>query len=152
MCSQQWYCHDKGWVKSYRNKILTIAFWFSWETLHYINHYHWGNIDGLVQERCNSIANTLELHLSCTNPSISTCCLHRTAVFLICILPLNILLVALISGSLCSCDSSETLEVLPVCHSLLAWCFLGATTSATTKLTYIDLFIVEFVQDTKLHW
>ena len=27
-------------------------------------------IDGSVQERCNSIANTLELHLSCTNPSI----------------------------------------------------------------------------------
>ena len=27
-------------------------------------------IDGLMQERCDSIANTLELHLSCTNPSI----------------------------------------------------------------------------------
>ena len=27
-------------------------------------------IDGLVQERCISIANALELHLSCTNPSI----------------------------------------------------------------------------------
>ena len=27
------------------------------------------NIDGLVQERLNSIANTLELRLSCTNPS-----------------------------------------------------------------------------------
>ena len=31
---------------------------------------HWGYIDGLVQERCNSIANALELRLSCTNPSI----------------------------------------------------------------------------------
>ena len=28
------------------------------------------HIDGLVQERCNSIANTLELRLSCTNPLI----------------------------------------------------------------------------------
>ena len=28
------------------------------------------NINGLVQERRNSIVNTLELHLSCTNPSI----------------------------------------------------------------------------------
>ena len=28
------------------------------------------NIDGSVQERCNSIANALELHFSCTNPSI----------------------------------------------------------------------------------
>ena len=27
-------------------------------------------IDGLVQERRNSIANALELRLSCTNPSI----------------------------------------------------------------------------------
>ena len=27
-------------------------------------------IDGLAQERCNSIANALELRLSCTNPSI----------------------------------------------------------------------------------
>ena len=26
------------------------------------------NIDRLVQERCNSIANTLELHLPCTKP------------------------------------------------------------------------------------
>ena len=26
--------------------------------------------DELVQKRCNSIANTLELHVSCTNPSI----------------------------------------------------------------------------------
>ena len=31
------------------------------------NKYQWVN---LMQERCNSIANTLELHLSCTNPSI----------------------------------------------------------------------------------
>ena len=27
-------------------------------------------IDGLVEERCNSIANALELRLSCTNPSM----------------------------------------------------------------------------------
>ena len=29
---------------------------------------HPGHVDGLVQERRNSIANALELHLSCTNP------------------------------------------------------------------------------------
>ena len=29
-----------------------------------------GHFDGLVQEICNSIANTLGLHLLCTNPSI----------------------------------------------------------------------------------
>ena len=32
-----------------------------------VRHAH---IDGLVQERHNSIVNTLELHLSWTNPSI----------------------------------------------------------------------------------
>ena len=32
--------------------------------------YNWRlKIDGLVQERRNSIANALELRLSCTNPS-----------------------------------------------------------------------------------
>ena len=34
------------------------------------------HIDGLVQERCNSIANALELHLSFTNPSMW----HRFAI------------------------------------------------------------------------
>ena len=32
-------------------------------------HWHLNNIDGLVQKRCKSIANALELRLSCTNPS-----------------------------------------------------------------------------------
>ena len=47
-------------------------------TLHATSHYlNWCSqdlychIDGLVQERRNSIANALELHLSCTNPWIS---------------------------------------------------------------------------------
>ena len=31
------------------------------------------HIDGFVQERCNSIANALELRLSCTNPSLCWC-------------------------------------------------------------------------------
>ena len=31
------------------------------------------HVDGLMQERRNSIANTLELRLSCTNPSLYTC-------------------------------------------------------------------------------
>ena len=30
----------------------------------------WNHVDGLVQERRNSIANALELRLSCTNPSM----------------------------------------------------------------------------------
>ena len=36
------------------------------------------NFDGLVQERRNSIANTLELRLSCTNQSI---CFHNVCTF-----------------------------------------------------------------------
>ena len=37
-----------------------------------LEHIHkgWEHMDGLVQERCNSIANALELRLSCTNPLI----------------------------------------------------------------------------------
>ena len=49
--------------------------------------YH--HIDRLVQERCNSIANALELRLSCINPSIltsnlTTSRLRDTAIFLVC--------------------------------------------------------------------
>ena len=33
------------------------------------NTFQHNHIDGLMQERCNSIDNALELHLSCTNPS-----------------------------------------------------------------------------------
>ena len=35
-----------------------------------IGGVYWRYIDGLMQERRNSIANTLELRLSCTNPWI----------------------------------------------------------------------------------
>ena len=34
-------------------------------------HKSWLDIAGIVQERRNSVANALELHLSCTNPAIS---------------------------------------------------------------------------------
>ena len=45
---------------------------------YYVTYVHMGmgtvsHIDGLLQERLNSIANALELHLSCTNPSIQWC-------------------------------------------------------------------------------
>ena len=38
-----------------------------------------GHIDGLVQERLNSLANALELCLSCTNP-LMCCSVHRLEV------------------------------------------------------------------------
>ena len=44
----------------------------------------WLHIDGLVQERCNSIANALELQQSCTKPSIrshNTCYIARTSYY-----------------------------------------------------------------------
>ena len=40
--------------------IATIFFRLQWDNYIY-------NFNVLVQERCNSIANALELHLSCTN-------------------------------------------------------------------------------------
>ena len=39
--------------------------WYEQSNQHYV--------DGLVQERRNSIANALELRLSCTNPSMWLC-------------------------------------------------------------------------------
>ena len=40
-------------------------------TQHFYNIY---NIDELVQERRNSIANALELRVSCTNPLMTAFC------------------------------------------------------------------------------
>ena len=51
---------------------ITFVHYFSWHLSvrnGFPNCETW-HLDGLVQERCNSIANTLELHLSCTNSSI----------------------------------------------------------------------------------
>ena len=44
---------------------------------------HWPGeyINGLLQERCNSIANALELCLSCSNPSICRQLFHLSSVF-----------------------------------------------------------------------
>ena len=41
-----------------------------WAFCNVCNIQDWLNIDGLVQERCNSIANAMELHLSYTNQLI----------------------------------------------------------------------------------
>ena len=51
----KWYKFFKQWPDRQR-KLFTQTIWTSF--------------DGLVQERPNSIANALELRLSCTNPSI----------------------------------------------------------------------------------
>ena len=50
--------------------VIGIGGMVSCACLHYMILLDTGHIDGLMQERCNSIANTLEVHLSCTNPSI----------------------------------------------------------------------------------
>ena len=48
------------------------------------NHVHiWCEtlyIDGLMQERCNSIANALELRLSCTDPSTCSTCIYKLVI------------------------------------------------------------------------
>ena len=59
---QTWYAYVELWQSGY-----SLAY-------SYISHiYIYIYVDGLVQERCNSIAKALELHLSCTNPSICSC-------------------------------------------------------------------------------
>ena len=52
--SQHWFCQ---WLDTH--KVAS----------HYLNQYSNEQIDGLIQERCNSIAYVLELCVSCTNPS-----------------------------------------------------------------------------------
>ena len=52
---------------------VAVPLWIICVIYSHILQYQWlyGNlIDELVQERCNCIAYALELHLSCTNPSI----------------------------------------------------------------------------------
>ena len=53
-------CH-----RSWRGKIIRIPWWWRWWWWDCHRYFK-----GLMQERPNSIANTLEFRLSCTNPSI----------------------------------------------------------------------------------
>ena len=72
-------------------------------------------IDGLVQERCNSIANTLELHLSCTKPSydIMKCYSVRYVVCMItCLLDMN---------SIATAASLPQIILKFSCANLITW-------------------------------
>ena len=70
---------DKTWkfISKYLRFIQENAFKnVTWNMCYIYILYKWYHmskmlyLDGLVQERCNSIANALKLHLSCTNPPI----------------------------------------------------------------------------------
>ena len=82
-------CHEHVWCHCYGNHqfslkynrhtmiLIDFFFWAPTSTvviavLHALSYHlvSWYNIEGLVQERRNSIANALELHHSCINPSI----------------------------------------------------------------------------------
>ena len=62
-------------------KLVVLAFFFSTS-----QHF-----DGLVQERRNSIANALELRLSCTNPLTSgnPCDMHIPVIMLVLTQPMT---------------------------------------------------------------
>ena len=82
---------------NYRMSLINtmLLYWapLSEKYIKHISTQHWGlnkmadieqmtspdMINGLVQERCNSIANALDLHLSCTNPSMSAIICITTA-------------------------------------------------------------------------
>ena len=61
----QWYNNTRSHSKDPRIDIDYTSFW--WLKLR-----SWVYVDGLVQEIRNSIADALELHLSCNSPSISS--------------------------------------------------------------------------------
>ena len=48
-----------------------------WQSHSHVIYMGLNQIYGLVQERCNSIALAMELHLSCTSPS--TCDIHMVS-------------------------------------------------------------------------
>ena len=64
-----------GWIffRKLQKYICILIISQNWNTIGSWNPCQWKtrtHFDGLVQERCNSIANALELHLSCTYPLI----------------------------------------------------------------------------------
>ena len=56
--------------------VYSILFYFLTDFFKYYV-FVYANIDGLVQDRRNTIANALELRLSCTDPSILSFCYHN---------------------------------------------------------------------------
>ena len=72
-------------VLSLNQKFVTLNAWSKWETLKSVKpcmicsrktncpHPPWYDIDGLVEDCSNSIANALESLQSCTEPSILSC-------------------------------------------------------------------------------
>ena len=71
---------DMGKISKYRiktnatnheNKTIILGIFSSGRWYDIEDLISWiGDIDGLVQERCNSSASAMELRLSCTNPLI----------------------------------------------------------------------------------
>ena len=68
---QSWLCQwsnpEKIWVKNY---CMDPSKFMKTKDNLFLSVMSVLHINGLVQERCNSIANALELHLSCAHPSI----------------------------------------------------------------------------------
>ena len=93
--------------------------WWFWYALLWIEGYP----DGLVQEGRNSIANTLELRLSCTNPSICCCCEWQHILPLDCVMiSPNCSWIVRLSVSLYWCVSTRTpLRVRNRLRWLLHW-------------------------------
>ena len=63
------YTHNIGYV-SFNFRLYEHIFHMIYDMIYMIWYEIWYDIDGLVQERRNSSVLAMELHLSCTNPSI----------------------------------------------------------------------------------
>ena len=78
----QYKAHPEFWP-SHRRIFKTSLYYKTrliLETRRYIHCWCKSHIEGLVQERCNSSALAMELHLSCTNPSIQEFCATRSLI------------------------------------------------------------------------
>ena len=71
--SQIYQQNDVPFSKVYFCSIMTNRIQIALSSVYTMTWEKMFHIDGLVQERCNSSALAMELHLSCINPSICTC-------------------------------------------------------------------------------
>ena len=68
ICSRNMMCHDTEGKNPYFPEIITFVVHIHWNFIWTTGPTFTHENDGLMQGRRNSIANALELRLSCTNP------------------------------------------------------------------------------------
>ena len=129
--------HPLCWLLMTDTCLLSCLLGWKWQGLECCyRHSSWCHFDGLVQERRNSSALAMELHLSCTNPSI--CTLSWMQWFM------TILYLLLISLQFNICDFQNHYQRWSIIHSIFLMHFVVKNTNITwccriwLKLFYLE--------------